>query len=320
MTETFKKQIDKYLKKISSIKFKRKLKKEKSKLYITDSNDGSFVSKRNKFKFFKNKLEFQNTFQEIKNIHTYYYVFWTFLLLSSMYILFFSHYFSIKNIDIIRQDDIINIDLSYRSIENIRYKPILIEDKEKMRDNLINHQPNIKEIYIRKILPDNIKIIISSYPTHFFFEKDGKNYLITENGVVVWGKPKKDLIKINVKDIDNIWILDYKKIFKDDYIARMKDIISKIQERNSFVQINEINYYKKEAELHITTKENTIIIFDLNKEINIQIEKLNVFYKEYIKKIKLWIVYIDLRVNEKIYYCTKENEFQCNVNLKNIYN
>jgi cell division septal protein FtsQ len=84
----------------------------------------------------------------------------------------FSHYFSIKNIDIIRQDDIINIDLSYKSIENIRYKPILFQDKEEIKSRLMTYQPNIKYIYIRKILPDNIKIILSSYKDSFRFEKD----------------------------------------------------------------------------------------------------------------------------------------------------
>ena len=103
------------------------------------------------------------------------------MVLASLYVLFFSHYFSIKNIDIIRQDDIINIDLSYRSIESIRYKPILTEDKERIKENLINHQPNIKDVYIRKILPDNIKITLSSYKSDFTFEKEGKIYLITEN-------------------------------------------------------------------------------------------------------------------------------------------
>jgi len=95
--------------------------------------------------------------------------------------LFFSHYFSVKNIDIIRQDNIINIDLSYKSIENIRYKPILFVDKESIKKSLITHQPNIKEIYIRKILPDNIKIILTSYNSNFIFENDNKFYEITDN-------------------------------------------------------------------------------------------------------------------------------------------
>lgn len=320
MSIKFKKIIDLYTKKISSLKFKKNLKKEKSKLYMNNDWSNAYKSRRNKFKLFKSKLEFENTFEEIKKINVYYYILWTFLILSSMYVLFFSHYFSIKNIDIIRQDDIINIDLSYRSIENIRYKPILTEDKEEIKSRLIAHQPNIKDIYIRKILPDNIKIVLTSYKSDFWFEEGWKTYLLTENWVVVPWKIKNWLTKINIKNKDNLWIIDYKKIFKSDYIMKIRDIIKLINEKNSFIKITEINYYKKESELHITNKDWTIIIFDLNKEPQIQVEKLNIFYKKYLSKIKLWIIYIDLRVNEKIYYCATDNEFQCRVNLKNIYN
>jgi hypothetical protein len=116
-----------------------------------------------------------------------------------------------------------------------------------------------------------------------------------------------------------LWIIDYKKVFKSEYILRIEEIIKLINEKNSFVEINELNYYKKERELHIISKDWIVIIFDLNKPPKAQIEKLNIFYKKYLSKIKLWIVYIDLRINEKIYYCTTDNEFQCKVNLKSIY-
>lgn len=321
MNINFKKIIDLYIKNFfSSLKFKRNLKQEKSKLYINNYWNNFYKTKRNKFKFFKSKLEFENTFKEIKKINIYYYIFWIFLILSSIYVLFFSHYFSIKNIDIIRQDDIINIDLSYKSIEDIRYKSILIEDKEKIKSKLISYQPNIKDIYIRKILPDNIKILLSSYKSNFWFEIEWKTYILTENWVVIPWKINNWLIKINIKNIDNILIINYKKIFKPEFISRILEIIKWINEFNSFIEIKELNYYKKESELHITDKNWIIIIFDLNKEPKIQVEKLNIFYKKYLNKTKSWIIYIDLRINEKIYYCTTDNEFQCRINLKNIYN
>lgn len=309
-----------YTRKFSWIKFKKNLKKEKSKLYITNTNNSTFKSNRNKFKLFKSKLEFENTFWEIKKLNLYYYIIWFFLIFSSLYVLFFSHYFSIKNIDIIKEDDIINIGLSYNSIEDSRYKSILTEDKQQIKDNLIAHQPNIKEVYIRKILPDNIKIILSSYKGLFLFSRDWKSYIITENWVVVpTTKQKNNLISINIKNTDNLWIIDYKQVFKQDYILKIKNIVDRINEKNLFIKIKEINYYKKESELHITWEDWTTILFDLNKDSQIQIEKLNIFYKEYFKKIKLWIIYIDLRINEKIYYCATDNEFQCRLNLKNIY-
>jgi len=317
--KNLKKFLQKYKNIFSSIKFKRNNKKEKSKLYVQESSKTKYKSKRNKFKLFTKKLEFENTFNEIKNINTYYYVIWGFLIFSSAYVLFFSHYFSVKNIDIIRQDNIINIDLSYKSIENIRYKPILFVDKESIKKSLITHQPNIKEIYIRKILPDNIKIILTSYNSNFIFENDNKFYEITDNWVVIPSKQKENLIKLDIKSLSNIWIIDYKKIFNQNHILKIRNIIELLKEKNSFIEIKSLVFYKKEAELHIINQNWTIIIFDLNKDILVQIEKLNIFYKQYVNKIKYWIIYLDLRINEKIIYCSKENEFQCKQNLKSIY-
>jgi len=81
MIKKIKKYFDGYIKKISSIAFKKNLKKEKSKLYIPTHSETTYTSKRNKFRFFKNKLEFENTFEEIKNINIYYYIIGTFLIL-----------------------------------------------------------------------------------------------------------------------------------------------------------------------------------------------------------------------------------------------
>jgi len=72
--KNLKKFLQKYKNIFSSIKFKRNNKKEKSKLYVQESSKTKYKSKRNKFKLFTKKLEFENTFNEIKNINTYYYV------------------------------------------------------------------------------------------------------------------------------------------------------------------------------------------------------------------------------------------------------
>lgn len=317
--KNIKKYFEKYKKIFSSIKFRKNIKNEKIKIFVQKSSKPKYKSKRNKFKLFISKLEFENTFNEIKNINTYYYIIWGFLILSSAYVLLFSHYFSVKNIDIIRQDDIINMDLSYKSIENIRYKPILFVNKESIKKSLITHQPNIKEIYIRKILPDNINIILTSYLSNFIFENNKKLYEITDNWVVIPSKQKENLVKLDVKSLSNMWILDYKKIFNQTHILKIKKIIELLKEKNSFLKIENLVFYKKEAELHIIDQNWIIIIFDLNKDELVQIEKLNIFHKQYFNKIKYWLIYLDLRVNEKIIYCARDNEFQCKQNLKNIY-
>ena len=59
------------------------------------------------------------------------------------------------------------------------------------------------------------------------------------------------------------------------------------QRRKSRVRVvTEVHqYFKKEKELHIIDEKENRIIFDLEKDVYSQIEKLNIFYKEYRKKI-----------------------------------
>ncbi len=168
---------------------------------------------------------------------------WIFLFWASLYILFFSHYFSIKSIDVIREDELINIDLSYRSLERYRYRPILFSDKNEMKQSLLSHQPNIKEIYIRKILPDNIKIILQSYEAIFWFDYENKFYEITSNGVMIPSKAKENTQMIQIKWLNNIGIVDYKKVFKEEYLKKIKTIIDLVHQNSSFVSVGEIIYY-----------------------------------------------------------------------------
>jgi len=209
--------------------------------------------------------------------------------------------------------------MSYKSIENIRYKPILFINKDEVKNMILSHQPNIIDIYIRKILPNNLKIILKSRESIFLFNIDNKFYEITSNWVIIPSKEKIGIQKINIIWFDNLWIFEYKKMFKEEYIKKIKEILDKIIKKNSFIKLSEITYFKKERELHIINENKTIIIFDLNKDINAQIEKLNVFYKEYFKKINSWIVYIDLRINERVIFCDTKEEFQCKQNYKSIY-
>lgn len=311
-----------FFKKIKNIKYTKKLALEKEKIYIKDDNifKKKYSNKRNRFKLFKTKLEFENTVQNIKNINIYYYIIWLFLIISSIYLFIFSHYFSIKNIDIIRQSDLININIVYNSIEDIRYKPLIFANKEEIKNHILAHQPNISYVNIKKILPDNLKIILWSFDSVFLFNLWDKIYEITKNWTVIPWKEKKN-IKLKIVWLDNLWIMDYKKIFNEYHITQMTQLLDQLKQKIPSLTYKNYTYYKKESEFHIVTEKWTIIIFDLNKDINVQVKKLNIFLnKKDIKKNKNAIIYIDLRVNQKIFYCDSSNEFQCRLNLNLIYN
>ena len=321
LIEKVKKYILSKKKYFENLKFKKETSRAKKKLYIIWENKvDSFKSSRNKFKIFKTKLEFENTFKNIKKVNLYYYLIWIFLILATWYVVVFSHYFSVKSVDVIRNDDLINIDLAYRSIENVRLKPMIFIDKSEIKNSILWHQPNIKDITIRKIYPSNIKIVLGSYKWLYDVKIEWRYFKVTENGVFVPTKEieeDKDIMRIVW--LDSFWVMDYKKIIDEQQISKIKEIQDLIKWNNSFLNIKELVYYKKERELHVIDEKWIRYIFDLTKEVPVQVEKLNIFYKQYLNKIKYWIVYIDLRINEKIIYCSTQTEFQCKENLKSVY-
>jgi len=299
--------------------FQRELKKYKDSIYFTEKKYTKYISKRNKFKLFAKKLEFENTFNQIKWLNLYYFLIWAILILSSIYIILFSDYFSVKNIDVIKNDSWVNINLVYKSIEEVRYSPLVFVDKNEIRDRILSFQPNINKVEVQKILPDNLKIILTSFEKLFYFENDWKKYEILSNGSVIPTSTIKKENTIKIKWLSLYWFIDYKIIFDGSVLKSISNAIKYISENNSLVKIKDITYYLKEYEFHIITHDDITILFDLTKEIKPQIAKLDIFYKNYQTQIKSWISYIDLRIDDKLIYCPKNKYNTCEKNLESIY-
>jgi hypothetical protein len=96
-------------------------------------------------------------------------------------------------------------------------------------------------------------------------------------------------------------------------------IVNNLKENIIDINIDEIIYYITEREVHIKTDKNTLLIFNIDSDIKEQIEKVSIFNKEKLNINKNPLVYVDLRILNKVFYCTTENEYQCIKNLKSIY-
>jgi len=300
-------------------RFKDKVFREKRKFYMFSwKKSSSFFCKRKKNNKFQLKINFKLDKKKILYIT---FIWIVISLISIVYVLKW-WYFSIKKINIEIQDNITDEDIAYKSVDLIRNKSIFLENKENIIKKIIDYQKNIRDIYISKRLPDTINIKLKSYPILMKINYNDNIYFLTSNWVLIPYKKindKKDLIKINVidKKINKYKIISYKKIFKKEKIKKIYLLINSF--RNNLIDhhIWKIIYYKNERELHIITKNKTIFIFSLEEDIEKQLKKLIVFHKEKDKKLKY--VYIDLRIEDKLYLCPYKNEFQCLRNYKRIY-
>jgi len=299
---------------------------EKIKNYIKKYNKNkeeklSFSRKQRnkKFSIFKYNINERKRI-ETKNDYTlYYYFFWFILIVLTIYTLFFSPYFIIKNIEIIKNDSISNINIAYKSINNVRYKNIFTINKTKIKKSIIELQNNIEKIRITKNFPNTLQIEIESYPPIFKTKISKKDYLILENWSIIPWTYNKDIENLNIKNNVNNNNISYKNIISKDNINKIQKSITYIKNNIYIDKIKEINFFPNEKEIHISIYKDEKIILLLNKNLDNQLKKLILLRNE--NKFNLNdLVYIDLRIKNKVYICKKENLIFCDKNLKRIYN
>jgi hypothetical protein len=98
--------------------------------------------------------------------------------------------------------------------------------------------------------------------------------------------------------------------------------LKQLEENFINIEFTNLYYYETERELHIDIWNWKLLIFSIAWDIsvNTQIEKLAIFNKDYFKIDKTNFVYIDLRIKNKVFYCSTEEKTQCEKNLKGLYN
>jgi len=311
---------NKIVKKLLNRKFNKNIQKYKNKIYFKEKNKTNFKKRKKQLKLNFNKFNFINDILKNKII-----IYISFLILIILAILFlvFSSYTKIKTINIIKKDDVTNINIAYNSINDYRWKSIFNINKNNIKKSLKKYQSNIKNIEINLIFPNSMKITLESYKKLFYTNLNEKNFIVLENGSLIpFSKDIEELKNLNIitnSNKETEIFLEYKKIYEEKYIQNINYIVNEIKENIIQLEIEDLTYYTIERELHIKTKE-TLLIFSLENNINNQIEKLVIFNKEYKNITKTWIYYIDLRINSKVFYCPIEEKQKCEQNIKKIYN
>jgi len=267
--------------------FRSVVKRNRKKLFIKDIKRSKFKKRRN-----KSILKFLQLFdlRIDKNNIIYVYI-WVILLLAwIVWFILFGPYFQIKTINIIRQDNLSNINIAYKSLEHIRDTP------------------------------NKLDVLIGSYEPVFNTNIKWKTYIITKNGSFIPEKANSELKNLTIvseKPLSSI--PDYKKVISEKHMEKIETIYKEIQTNIIRIQIKDIIYYPTEREVIVDIQWNTKLIFDLEKTVWVQVKRLAIFDTENIQIDVPELVYIDLRISDKVFYCTIETEFQCVTNLKNIY-
>ncbi|MDD2907961.1 MAG: hypothetical protein PHH98_04940 [Candidatus Gracilibacteria bacterium] len=301
---------------------KNKFKKNKTKrtsVILNTIDTGTFVKKRNALNIRFNFLEYINFFK--KNYIPYYFITIITIIVIIIFLIF-GPIFTVRYIEIIKKDNITNMNIAYKAVDDLRGEKLFKINELDIFNKFKNYQDNIKSINLTIELPKTLKIEAESYKEIFNIFINGNPYLLVENGTVIPSIHSKNLKTLNIiKEIDKNKFIEYKQIFNPFYIEKINTIISKLEENIINIKITDLYYYEVERELHIITENGNRLIFSLDDDINPmeQIEKLVIFNKEHYSIIDKKIPYIDLRIKKKIFYCEEEFTKQCDKNIKSIY-
>lgn len=296
-------------------------KKPESVMYDKDEQL-SFSPKRTRFSLFKSSLEFKRFQSDNEKYYIkYYFIFGSILIFLILYFVIFSSYFAVQKIYVYRQDNISNINITYKALNDMYLQSLLLLNKRDIAMRVKKYQKNVKTVSVRKLFPNSLKVTIGSFPALFNTRLADREYQIVENGVLVPMKYDKELpsIRVHLQDEDSLWMIDYKKILDESYLKKAYLIYDNFRHVFLTVKMLHLEYYPKEREIHIMINNDTKILFDLMGGINDQLEKIYIFHNKYFNLLKPWIVYIDLRPKWKIFYCVKDDRRTCTRNLTRIY-
>lgn len=254
----------------------------------------------------------------MKKLSYLYYTIWLLFIGWLVYIFAFSPYFLIKSIQIERQDNHSNIEIGYTILNEYLKDNIFMLDVWTARQQLMDSQENLWKVLISKQFPQTLKVSLTSFPAVYNSIIKEKEHLILANGSAVPGK-QEDLPFLNLKFTELPVFYEYKKILSEIELRKIYEIDNLIKLNFATVPYEKINYYIAEKEAHVILESWATIIFDLLWDPEVQIEKLSVFHQENLEITNATLIYTDLRIDGKLYFCTTAEEFNCYNNLNFIY-
>lgn len=310
-----KQYFQKYIDQIKNFK-KRRNKRPKS-VTLHDTKKDNYKCKRKQL-----AIKF-SSFNKISEIFKYK---WILIWVSSLLILWIIWYlifwpvYTVKFINIIRQDSITEINLAYNSLSDIRGKRLFDIEESNIKQKLVSYQNNINYVDVDINFPNTLEIYLLSYPIYFQTSIEEKQFFITQNGTIVPGEANQDYKNIILKNgLQTNIFPDYKKFFEQENMENIYEATAYFEQNIVGSKIQNIIYYQIEKEVHFELENGNLLLFTLEKDLKQQIKKTAIFHAEHREITDDWFIYLDMRVSNKVFYCDNETPNQCNNNLKKIY-
>ncbi len=227
----------------------------------------------------------------------------SFLIIGSVYLLFFHSFFQVNSIEIENSFTLDKEDLIDYFDQIITQKVLLFSSKSiiplstnKIRSSVLSQTSVIKDIEIKKIFPSKLKVnLIERVPIAFLCKTKNNCYYIDKEGIVFQKSPliEKNIIIIN----ENNFLIGEKVVASKDLqqIFYLKKELEKID-----LAVDYFTFSKKNS-LEVVLQDRWSIFFSNEKYVE-ELKNLKLILEKFSSEAKKEIDYIDLRFGDRIYY------------------
>ena len=281
--------------------FLKKTRKNNKKFYQRKKYTNPFFQKSKKQK------KYRTNSSRILKISKFFLLGLIFFIGSTVWFVFYSNYFSIKEIEI-RGGDKINPELireaAWKQINDsylvvIPQKNIFIFNKNKLKNTLENKYVFNNLLVVKKI-PNKIIVEFNEKEYALILQSGDRYYYCSDKAEII--SEIDNIIEISQKDYPIIKNLIERTRIKQEQIAYILELFQAFKDYEKEFKINKFIIDEELNTVKVKLLDGPKIFFSTKGEIEKQINKAVIIKNEKLKESFFDKEYIDVRIGDSIYY------------------
>ncbi len=216
---------------------------------------------------------------------------------------------------VLRPEPVFDRNAVHSILEDFAGKNIFSISTQEIFQNLSQNIRHIASVEKSILLPNGLRIIITSFAPSYRAYIGEETFLLTENGQLITDIPEVEAPALQIHHLVSDPNLGKNTPIMIEDMRVMREILQLWRKNLAEYPINALKFYDQEKELHITSND-TLFIFSLSggtQEIKTLIGLITTEQLQTKRQL-----YIDLRLPGRVYTCARE-EAECARNIARIY-
>lgn len=271
---------------------------------------------------FRQKNRLEKTGQNFSLSRVIFYFLLPIFLAVSVYILVFSNFLKISQIEIEGNKDLASSDVSRKvsleiSGKYLKFFPkdnLILASKRKLEESIREEFRKIESVEIAKKFPGTLIIRIEERSSVILWCSGGPCYIVDGKGYVYTGinleeedKIPPDLIKLVDRSAHPVNLRE--KVLDESFVSYLSDLREEIKKSDLEIEDEWSTPSPVSEDVEITAKDGWKLIFSSAVKASKAIRTLQAFLSEELKSgDKDRLEYVDLRAEDKVFYKLREDE------------